>query len=364
MKVSLYVALVAHAVLISLDALAADGPPPVAPMSGETRILPPAPASPLTEEVPESSAAAAPRPRSAEPTEPVTVTLPGQMDVPLPAVDRAIVRGKPGQNGPTPATSTPAGTGSGIEINADLKDLVKPAKIEVKPGVTEIVPIAVNLTNRIVTPFQKAVVRTVNDAIITVEDGGVIYLSTSKEKQPLSLFITEEGDESVAISLVLYPLDVPSREIQLTLPGVVAGRAPRPAAARWESSQPYIKTIRDAFRAVALGAVPQGYALEVTDPEVHNVPHCAFPSSLPVHFAQTLVGGRMNIFVGTVLNAAQQTLELREAACADADVVAVAFWPNVVLEPGAGTEVYVLRRKAPVAKSTTRRPFLAVGARQ
>ena len=57
-------------------------------------------------------------------------------------------------------------------------------------------------------------------------------------------------------------------------------------------------------------------------------------------------------------------LELREAACADADVVAVAFWPNVVLEPGAGTEVYVLRRKAPVAKSTTRRPFLAVGARQ
>lgn len=362
MKGVLQAAVVAGAVLFASVALAApDGPPPVAPMSGETRILPPAPSSPLTQEVSDPSAAAAPRTIASEPTEPVTVTLPGQVDVPLPTVDRAIVRGKPGREGGTSATSAPSVTGSGIEVNADLKDLVKPAKIEVKPGVTEIVPIAVNLTNRIVTPFQKAVVRTVNDAIITVEDGGVIYLSTSKEKQPLSLFITEEGDESVAISLVLYPLDVPSREIQLTLPGVVAGRAPRPAA-RWESSQPYIKTIRDAFRAVALGTVPQGYAFEIADPEIHNVPHCAFPSSLPVHFAQTLVGGRMNIFVGTVLNTGHQTLELREAGCADSDVVAVAFWPDVVLEPGVGTEVYVLRRKAATPKGATRRPILAVGA--
>ena len=349
---------------MAVVAVAAEGPVPVQPMENR-RVLPAAPPSPFVEEPPAASALAPASSPKVDSAEPVTLLLPPEPQeepLPLPPVERSIVRGK--ADPASAVRNRQDRSSNGEDAEEDLKTLVKAARIEIRPGVTEIIRIAVNLTNRIVTPFQKPVVRTVNDVLVTVEDGGVIYLSTSQEKVPVSVFITEEGDESVAISLVLYPLDVPSREIQLTFPEALSRRLPRPETVRWESSQPYIKTIRDLFREVALGNVPQGYAFETIDPAAHDVPKCALPTALSIEFAQTLVGGRMNVYVGKILNLGPRSIELRESACADMNVVAAAFWPNVFLEPGVSTEIYVLRRRSQSGQTTTKRPFLTVRAQQ
>ena len=364
MKALVYSLAVGCLVSMTVAAVAAEGPLPVQPMDNR-RVLPPAPPSPFAEEPPAAPVIAPATAPKDNPAEPVTLLLPPEPQeepLPLPPVEKSIVRGT--ADPASAAQDLQSRSSRGEVAEEDLKSLVKAASIEIRPGVTEIIRIAVNLTNRIVTPFQKPVVRTVNDVLVTVEDGGVIYLSTSQEKVPVSVFITEEGDESVAISLVLYPLDVPSREIQLTFPEALSRRLPRPEAVRWESSQPYIKTIRDLFREVALGNVPQGYAFETTDPAAHDVPTCALPAALTIEFAQTLVGGRMNIHVGRIQNLGPQPIELRESACADMNVVAAAFWPNVFLDPGVSTEIYVLRRRSQSGETTTKRPFLTVGAQQ
>jgi conjugal transfer pilus assembly protein TraK len=68
-------------------------------------------------------------------------------------------------------------------------------------------------------------------------------------------------------------------------------------------------------------------------------------------------GGMTQIVVGVLKNGSQTAVEPQENACATEDVMAVAFWPRNLLEPGANTEVVVVRHRA-IPEPKTVRPLL------
>ena len=90
------------------------------------------------------------------------------------------------------------------------------ATVPVQPGVSGIIPISRDGVSRIVTPFQRAKVTSKVSEGIEVR-GGVVYVTPSSEL-PLSMFVTEDGDEAVALNLTLVPSRVPSVHLELKLP--------------------------------------------------------------------------------------------------------------------------------------------------
>ena len=105
------------------------------------------------------------------------------------------------------------------------------ATVPVQPGVSAIIPISHDSVNRIVTPFQRAKVTSKVSEGIEVR-GGVVYVTPSSEL-PLSMFITEDGDEAVALNLTLVPSRVPSVHLELKLPDglILSGGISQPVLA-------------------------------------------------------------------------------------------------------------------------------------
>lgn len=240
------------------------------------------------------------------------------------------------------------------------------------PGVNQIIPVAIGHPNRIVTPFGNPEV--VSTSLSGGEKEGecgevcikenVVYVATDKE-HPVTMFITEKGSETQALSLTMVPRKIPPREVFLKLDGqtVASGLYSNPKAERWERSKPYVETLRSVFRKLALGEIPQGYTMNAI-PNTVAPPYCDHPG-MKVSFkhGQMLMGHSLSVFVGVAENTSSDALEFQEATCGDWDVAAVTTWPLKVLEPGQKTEVYVARKQmtgqAPV---TSKRPSLLGGA--
>ncbi len=251
--------------------------------------------------------------------------------------------------------------------NQGLAKINENAVLVMEQGVNQIVPIAIDHPNRIVTPFNRPNIESVIDSKVTKiqAKGNVAYVSTTSER-PVTLFITEHGDQSRALSLTLVPREIPPRELFLQLPdGVGLGHmiaAGNEKAEKWESSQPYIQTIREIFRSIALGEVPQGYSMTRIPASMQRPSCSAGGLSFDFSIGQVLMGHNLSVLVGVATNTTSQPVEFKEAACGGWDVAAVAAWPLNVLEPGQRTEVYVAKkvghhRKGPISK----RPSL-VGA--
>ncbi len=236
--------------------------------------------------------------------------------------------------------------------------LEKPTTVLMKPGVNQILPIALGHLNRIVTPFSQPKVTTTSTGKTEVRDH-VIYLATD-EAAPVSLFITEDQNESQALNLTLIPRRIPPREIFLKLaPGTcLPSNHANYQAQRWEVSQPYVQTIRALFRDLALGKVPQGYTLQTithqTLPVACRQPGVAFDFSV----GQKLVGHHLAVTVGVATNVSRYPLEFKEASCATGDVVAVAAWPRLTLQPGQRTEIYLAQSQKQTYTPASQRPSL------
>lgn len=233
-------------------------------------------------------------------------------------------------------------------------------RLVMAPGVNEIVPIAVSHLNRIVTPFAEPTINTTSNATVTIEDN-VVYVA-SNEENPVTLFITQKGSQARALSLTLVPRRIPPRELFLELEGgaTQATMIGNPRAERWETSQPYIDTLRGVMRSLALGDIPQGYTLHDTNNQ-QRLPSCQQPGfSFRFAGGQTMVGHRLSVSIGVATNVSGQPLEFKEQSCGDWDVAAVAAWPRNVLGPNERTEVFVIRRADGVAPqpATNARPSL------
>lgn len=234
------------------------------------------------------------------------------------------------------------------------------ANIVMKPGVNEIIEIAVNHLNRIVTPYEKPSVKKTSEVTTDIRDN-VVYVGTNQES-PVTLFITEKGSEEQALSLTLIPRKVPPREITLSLKDGSMGAVSTRKAEKWEKSQPYVSTIESLFRTLARGELPPGYTLEKSP--LGELPKCR-QAGLTFNFesGQTAMGHNLLVHIGVATNASPHAIEFVERECGDWDVAAVTSFPKNVLEPGERTEVYVAQKRNYKQEIKVSRPSLLVGGK-
>lgn len=235
------------------------------------------------------------------------------------------------------------------------------SRLRMSPGVNEILPIAQHHLNRLVTPFGSPTVTTTSNATTEVRNN-VVYVATSDEA-PVTLYITEKDNETVALSVTLIPQRIPARELFLELDErqFNSNQLTSPLAKRWETSQPYIETVKELMRQLALGETPRGYSLKSSlDPL--ELPRCS-QHGLTFDFAQgqKMLGHNLKVFVGVAKNTSPQPVEFKEQACGEWDVAAVAAYPRNLLQPNQRTEVFVVMRNVPERSRAVRRPSLLTG---
>ena len=217
--------------------------------------------------------------------------------------------------------------------------------ISVTPGINQIVTIAIGHTNRIVTPFSRP---EVNSTSLTGSDDvlikdNVVYVTSSKSA-PISLFITDKGNENLAISLTLLPRKIPSREVKLLLNTAnVELTYGSKEAEIWEKSQPFVSGISATLQEIALQRIPNGYQLSDI-PRNYKLPVCS-AEGFNVDFAQgqLLAGSKLHYIIGKVTNVSAHPLEFKESSCGGYDIAAVALWPENILNPGQSSEIYIVR---------------------
>ncbi|MBX2808173.1 MAG: type-F conjugative transfer system secretin TraK [Cellvibrionaceae bacterium] len=235
--------------------------------------------------------------------------------------------------------------------------------IVMKPGVNEIVQVAVNHLNRIVTPYANPKIRTSSPATTEIH-GNVIYIGSDNES-PITLFIIDKDDEEQALSLTLIPRKIPPREIALSLQGKqgsLVGATQTQLAKKWESAQPYVNTLENLFRTLALGQLPPGYQLQKQ--AMGSLPHCR-QTGLRFEFSrgQTIVGHHLMVHIGLIHNTAPHPIEFIEDTCGDWDIAAVTAFPRHVLNPGEKTEVYVAQKRNYTREVEVKRPSLLMGGK-
>lgn len=215
----------------------------------------------------------------------------------------------------------------------------------VTPGMNEIVTVAVGHTNRILMPFDTPRIRTTSDAGLEVE-GRAIYLTTNEEGRPVTMFVSDATNPELTLSLTFVGKRIPPVQVEMKLDSASQSAVYRPSkkAQAWEESQPYVNTIREVLRDVAIGKTPQGYSLSEAPSYTQLYDGCR-QSGLLFSFeeGQVLEGHRLRVNIGVVENKSRQPIELREPSCAGTDVRAVAAYPNPLLQPGEKSEIYVVR---------------------
>ncbi|ENM5875717.1 type-F conjugative transfer system secretin TraK [Vibrio mimicus] len=236
-----------------------------------------------------------------------------------------------------------------------------PTRLLMTPGVVELIPVALGHLNRIVTPFESPQVRTTSDAQTQIK-GNVIYVATDKGS-PVSLYITPSDQEAPALSVTLVPRRIPPREITLSIDGQqwpIKGVVNR-RAATWETAQPYVDSLRDLLRRLALNQLPQGYDIRLAG-QADPSPKC-FQPGLKFGFnqGQIVMGHYFTVYVGLVESFADEPIEASEMACHVPDIVASAYWPHNILMPGEKTELYVVVRNHREEAAEIQRPSLLVG---
>lgn len=221
------------------------------------------------------------------------------------------------------------------------------SKIEVLPGVNEIVQVAVNHLNRIVTPYPNPDVRTTSAITQEIHDN-VVYIGTSEES-PVTLYITEEGAEQQAISLTLIPRKVPPREITLTMAGSLEDNSlmafQTKVAQKWETSNSYVQGIYKSMATLAVGEVPSGYKL--TNKPVGRLPDCR-QAGLSFDFTsdpQSALGHHLIYHIGIMTNISPRPIEFKEELCGDWDIAGAGSFPLLVLNPGQSSEVFVAEKR-------------------
>lgn len=218
-------------------------------------------------------------------------------------------------------------------------------QLTVTPGVNEIITVSVGHTNRIVMPFETPRIRTTSNAGFEVE-GRSVYLTSNDEGRPITTFINDANNPDLSLSLTFVPKRMPPVQITLELDGESQQMAYRPSrqAKAWEESQPYVGTIRDVLREIAIGKTPQGYSI-TNQPNQRQTYRGCIQSGLEFDFdkGQVLEGHSLRVNVGVVENKTNQMIEFREPSCAGTDVRAVSAWPNPLLKPGQKSEIYVVR---------------------
>lgn len=232
--------------------------------------------------------------------------------------------------------------------SVNMKSSQKPTLVSVTPGVTELVEVAQNYYNRIVTPFDNPKLITVNP-IDFKKQGNVIFIQPG-QKQPVGVYILpqDSNNDDRAISLALIPKKIPPKTINIvwSKPALkeqslksFSGNFKK--AERWETSNNYEKTILRINTLLAKGDIPPGYELRNTS----SAYSCDF-NGLKVTVGQVLEGSQFKVLVAKAENITATGFMIVEESCFTDSVVSVAMWPRAYLEAGEKTEMYIVEKKS------------------
>ena len=231
----------------------------------------------------------------------------------------------------------------------------RPIRLNIKPGVNEIIPISKGHINRIITPFPQPKVNTASNVTVTNE-GNVLYLSTQSDI-PVTLFITAQDNQAIALSLTLLPKDIPPKEITLALQSINPFNPFKPV----QKNQPfyenadYVNSIKNIFRTLATGKVPDGYSLRAALAEDNF--QCN-QIGMQTRVGQVMEGTRLAIMVAKITNVSEADLELNEPACANSTTLAIASFPSNKIAPNETIEIYAILLKPELAQNVQNRPSL------
>lgn len=239
--------------------------------------------------------------------------------------------------------------GGKLTINRD-------SVVNIRPGVNELLSVSRGYMNRIITPYSNPKVFATEEKAVTVKDN-VLYVITESES-PLSIFITEGDSQDEAINITLIPEGIPSREITLRNSSIQSRQGTANLVAEhWEKSQPYLSTIEQLLRTLALGKVPTGYKFQSN--VEGEIPVCR-QAGLKANFisGQMLIGHNLSVYIGVLTNVTDKPIEFSEESCGDWDVAAVSAFPTHTLPPGKKTEVYVVKKRQSLKELQPKRPSL------
>ena len=232
-----------------------------------------------------------------------------------------------------------------------------PVKLQVSPGQQQPVTLSRLHLNRIITPFAAPQIRTIDQADIRIE-GSVIYLS-SQQEEPFVVYITPHDSESHALSLLVTPLDVPPKEIQLSLSKQWQQKLKRnkDTAKRFEEASDYQQAITEIMTSLVKGQVPEGYEFDQfhkPDFQPCQQDGLAFDFSK----GQQAQGHYFNVLVGIALNNTEKPITFHERNCQGSHTVAVSMWPKNTLHPGQRRELFILLNAPEQESAPVMRPSL------
>lgn len=239
---------------------------------------------------------------------------------------------------------------------------IPPSSMRVAPNVNTRFSIALYHVNRIITPFREPEIQTSSTAGIAI-DRGIINIVADRE-DPIGLFIYDRTDPSNALSLTLTPTEIPPVSVTLNLEGwepardQAYARTGNPGAARqWETDEPYIATLKELFKGLALGKVPEGYGFVPLRGNHPLMPRCNIPG-IRIEPLQLLEGYSVHAIVARATNLTSGPVEINENGCSSTQLLAVAAWPSTQLWPGQAVELYLAIRAPSDEGGTTDRPLV------
>lgn len=232
-------------------------------------------------------------------------------------------------------------------------------KVVAEPGLNEIAQISKGHINRIIVPFNNPEIRTTSNEAEISAKGSVIYVTTNSSR-PVTLFVTPESNDGVAISLTLAPKTIAPQQVDVELDSHYQSEIIQasPKARDWEERTPYVDTLTSVFKALAKNDLPQGYTLREPRPREEASPCSVDPDKGDVSFetAQVVEGHNITVDVVVALNEGARPVEVVGTQCSGDRVMGAAEWPRSILEPGQKTEVFVARQRLDEREKQNRRP--------
>ena len=225
-------------------------------------------------------------------------------------------------------------------------------------GETVSATIALNQINRIVLPFDRPEIRTLNPSTAEVQ-GHVLYIAPI-DPAKIYLYVTNAEDPDAAIALSLTPQEIPPQEWTLEFAPDPAPSAPktRPEPSQRAGEHPESGDhTREILKTLALGQIPDGYRFR--EPAGGEAIRCQQKHAL-IRTRQVFYSPGTQVRVGVIKNNGKLPLQLEEETCmSSAAIHAVATYPSGPLSPGQEAEIYIVVFPEDQSPSRPRPPLLA-----
>lgn len=200
---------------------------------------------------------------------------------------------------------------------------------------SHLINVSQSLVNRITTPFRSPTV--LSNGGVTFQILGQDVYFEMKSDSPVGIYIREDEsiqNHSPVASLTLIPKPIPSQNISVVLDKSIRAQA---ASQRVKVSSDYEDGLISALSQAVLNNTPDGFSRS-------NATKNAVAKIGGVMLRPTTVysGVDQNIYVYSAENTTNQTIELVEPSFHHEGVRAVAFFPEIRLEPRKTTNVYIM----------------------